>query len=84
MIELGLVMWILLGWQFVLGDDRADELVALSRDNGSVQWRQSVGYELETVTTTSQGVFVASSVNDLDGGGLIRFDAVTLDGARRW
>ena len=65
-------------------DDRPDEFVAIDRDSGSVQWRRSVGYELETVTTTSQGVFVASSVDDPDGGILIRLDAFTLDGTRQW
>jgi outer membrane protein assembly factor BamB len=64
--------------------DRADELVALSHDDGSVQWRQNVGYELETVTATPQRVFVASSVNDPDGGILIRLDAFTRDGTRQW
>lgn len=65
-------------------DDRADELVAIDRDDGSRQWRQSVGYELETVEATPQGVFAASSVNDPDGGILIRLDAFDLDGTRRW
>jgi outer membrane protein assembly factor BamB len=65
-------------------DDRADEFVALNRDDGSMQWRRSVGYELETVTTTSAGVFVASSVDDPDGGILVRLDAFALDGTRRW
>ena len=65
-------------------DDRADELVAIDRDDGSIQWRRSVGYELETVTTTLENVFVASSVNDPDGGILVRLDAFALDGTRRW
>ncbi|OAQ51340.1 hypothetical protein HTG_17535 [Natrinema mahii] len=65
-------------------DDRSDELVAIDRDGGTVRWRRTVGYELETVTTTPQGVFVASSVGDPDGGLLIRLDAVALDGTRRW
>lgn len=65
-------------------DDRADELVAIDRDDGSKQWRQSVGYELETVEATPQGVFVASSVENPDGGILIRLDAFALDGTRRW
>ncbi|GGN95818.1 PQQ-binding-like beta-propeller repeat protein [Haloarcula pellucida] len=65
-------------------DDRADELVAINRDDGPVQWRRNVGYELETVTATPDGVFVASSVNDPDGGILVRLDAFALDGTRRW
>jgi outer membrane protein assembly factor BamB len=65
-------------------DDRADEFVAIDRDTGSIQWRRSVGYELEAVTATPEGVFVASSVDDPDGGILVRLDAVALDGTRRW
>ena len=64
--------------------DQADELLAINRDDGSTQWRRSVGYELETVMATSTGVFVASSVDDPDGGILVRLDAFTLDGTRRW
>ena len=65
-------------------DDRADEFVAIDRDTGSIQWRRNVGYELEAVTATPEGVFVASSVDDPDGGLLVRLDAVALDGTRRW
>jgi len=36
------------------------------------------------VTAASQGVFGASSVDDPDGGILIRLDAFDLDGTRRW
>ncbi|SER41096.1 outer membrane protein assembly factor BamB family protein [Natrinema salaciae] len=65
-------------------DDRSDELVAIERDGGTIRWRRAVGYELETVTATSQGVFAASSVDNPDGGVLIRLDAFALDGDRRW
>ncbi|MDS0261046.1 PQQ-like beta-propeller repeat protein [Haloarcula sp. S1CR25-12] len=65
-------------------DDRPDELVAIDRDEGTVAWRRRVGAELETVTATTQAVFVASSVNDPDGGILIRLDAFALGGTRRW
>ncbi|QLG28919.1 PQQ-binding-like beta-propeller repeat protein [Halorarum halophilum] len=65
-------------------DDRPDEFVAINRNDGSIQWRRSVGYELETVTATPEGVFVASSVDDPDGGILVRLDAFALDGTRRW
>lgn len=65
-------------------DDATDELIALSRTDGTVQWQQSVGTELEAVTATPAGVFVASSVNDPDGGIFIRLDAFALDGTRRW
>lgn len=65
-------------------DDSADELVAIDRDGGTVQWRRSVGYELEAMTATPQGVFAASSVADPDGGALVRLDAFALDGTRRW
>ena len=67
-------------------DDGADEFVAINRDTGSIQWRRNVGYELETVTATAtpEGVFVASSVDDPDGGILVRLDAFALDGTRRW
>ena len=65
-------------------DDGADEFVGINRDTGSIQWRRSVGYELEAVTATPEGVFVASSVDDPDGGILVRLDAFALDGTRRW
>lgn len=65
-------------------DNRSDELVAIERDGGTIRWRRAVGYELETMTATSQGVFVASSVDNSDGGILIRLDAFALDGTRRW
>lgn len=65
-------------------DDSPDELVAIDTDGGTVQWRRTVGYELETVTATAQGVFVASSVDEPDGGILIRLDAFSHDGTRRW
>jgi len=65
-------------------DDRSDELVAIERDGGTVRWRQAVGDELETVTATSEGAFVASSVDDPGGGILIRLDSFGLDGTRRW
>ena len=65
-------------------NNRVDEFVAINRDTGSIQWRRSVGYELERVTATPEGVFVASSVDDPDGGILVRLDAVALDGTRRW
>jgi outer membrane protein assembly factor BamB len=64
--------------------DREDELVALDRNEGTRQWRRAVGYELETVTATAQGVFVASSVNNPDGGILVRLDAFDLNGTRQW
>lgn len=65
-------------------DDRSDELVAIEHDGGTIRWHRTVGYELETVAATSQGVFVASSVENPDGGILIRLDAFDLDGTRRW
>lgn len=65
-------------------DDRSDELVAIDRDGGATRWRRTVGYELERVASTADGVFVASSVNDPDGGILIRLDSFDLDGTRRW
>ncbi|ELZ16954.1 Pyrrolo-quinoline quinone [Natrinema thermotolerans DSM 11552] len=65
-------------------DDRSDELVAIERDGGTIRWRRAVGYELEAVTTTSRDVFVASSVDNPDGGILIRLDAFSLDGTRQW
>ena len=65
-------------------DERPDELVAIDRADGSIQWRRSVGYELERVTPTAAGVFVASSVVDPDGGILVRLDAFSLDGTQRW
>jgi|GEM_PF-2831718 len=65
-------------------DDRPDELVAIDTDGGTVQWRRTGGYELETVTATAEGVFVASSVDEPDGGIVIRLDAFSHDGTRRW
>ncbi|WP_436908999.1 outer membrane protein assembly factor BamB family protein [Halosimplex marinum] len=64
--------------------DSADELVALSRDNGTPRWRRPVGYELEMVDPSGAGVVAASSVNDPDGGILIRLDAFDGDGTKRW
>ncbi|PSQ41134.1 Pyrrolo-quinoline quinone, partial [Halobacteriales archaeon QS_9_68_42] len=65
-------------------DNRVDEFVAINRDTGSIEWRRSVGYELERVTATPEGVFVASSVDEPDGGLLVRLDAFALDGTRQW
>ena len=64
--------------------DGPDELVALDRDGGSIRWRRTAGYQLETVTGAADGVFVASSVEDPDGGILVRLDAFARDGTRRW
>ena len=36
------------------------------------------------MTATAEGAFVASSVDDPDGGILIRLDAFDRDGTRRW
>ena len=65
-------------------NNRVDEFVAINRDTGSIQWRRNVGYELERVTATPEGVFVASSVDEPGGGLLVRLDAFALDGTRRW
>ena len=65
-------------------DNRVDEFIGINRDTGSIQWRRNVGYELERVTATPEGVFVASSVDDPGGGLLVRLDAFALDGTRRW
>lgn len=64
--------------------DSADELVAMRREDGTIRWRQTVGYELETVTPAESGVVATSSVNDPDGGILIRLDGFDRDGTRRW
>lgn len=61
-----------------------DELVALDRNDGTVRWRQSVGFSLETITTADGRVFVGSTVDDPDGGISIRLDAVAADGTRLW
>ncbi|WP_255152340.1 PQQ-binding-like beta-propeller repeat protein [Halorarius halobius] len=65
-------------------DDEPDELVALDRADGTVRWSRSAGYELEDVAATDEAVYVASSVNDPDGGILVRVDAFGPDGDRRW
>jgi outer membrane protein assembly factor BamB len=64
--------------------DGPDELIAIDYDDGTVLWRRTVGYELEAVTATAEGVFAASSVDDPDGGILIRLDALDRDGTQRW
>ncbi|QLH80482.1 PQQ-binding-like beta-propeller repeat protein [Halosimplex pelagicum] len=64
--------------------DGPDELVALDREAGDVLWRRAVGFELEAVTATAEGVFTASEAEDPDGGILIRLDAFDADGTRRW
>ncbi|MFC6954772.1 PQQ-binding-like beta-propeller repeat protein [Halorubellus litoreus] len=64
--------------------DQPDELVALDRSDGRITWRQPVGYELDCVQPTDEAVFAASSVDDPDGGIVIRLDAFEHDGTRRW
>ncbi|WP_227134779.1 outer membrane protein assembly factor BamB family protein [Halorubellus salinus] len=64
--------------------DQADQLVALDRSDGRIRWRQPVGYELERVVPTADAVFAASSVDDPDGGIVVRLDAFEHDGTRRW
>jgi len=64
--------------------DRADELVALDREDGTERWRRATGYELETVTATTDRVFAASTVDDPDGGVVIGLDAFAPDGTREW
>lgn len=64
--------------------DEPDRLLALGRDDGERRWHRTVGAELEGIAVASDGVFVASSVNDPDGGILIRLDAFDHDGTRRW
>jgi outer membrane protein assembly factor BamB len=66
------------------GSDGANTLVALDRDDGTVRWRRSAGYEIEGVTPAPEAVYVASSVNDPDGGILVRVDRFAPDGARQW
>lgn len=66
------------------GSDGANTLVALDREDGSVRWRRSAGYEIEGVAPASEAVYVASSVNDPDGGVLVRVDRFAPDGSRRW
>ncbi len=64
--------------------DQPDRLLVLDRADGTRRWRRTVGTELEGVAPTADGVVVASSVNDPDGGILIRLDSFTHDGTRRW
>lgn len=65
-------------------NDQPDRLLALDRGDGAVRWRQSAGYEIEGVAPTEEGVYVASSVDDPDGGVLARLDRFELDGTRQW
>jgi hypothetical protein len=64
--------------------DQPDRLLVLDRADGTRRWRRTVGTELEGVAPTADGVVVASSVNDPDGGILVRLDSFTHDGTRRW
>jgi outer membrane protein assembly factor BamB len=64
--------------------DEPDRLLVLDPADGSRRWRRTVGAELEGVAPAADGVFVASSVNDPDGGILIRLDGFDRDGTRRW
>lgn len=65
-------------------NDQPDRLLALSRSDGVVRWRQSAGYEIEGVAPTGEAVYVASSVDDPAGGILVRLDRFALDGTRQW
>jgi outer membrane protein assembly factor BamB len=64
--------------------DQPGEVVALDGATGDVRWRREVGYEVERVVSAADGVYVASSVNDPDGGILVRVDGLDRDGTRRW
>mgnify|MGYP006273296249 CR=1 FL=1 len=64
--------------------DQPGEVVALDGGNGDVRWRGAAGYEIERVVPADDGVFVASSVDDPDGGILVRVDGFDRDGTRRW
>jgi outer membrane protein assembly factor BamB len=65
-------------------NDPPGEVVVLDGENGDVRWRRAAGYEVERVVTADDGVYVASSVNDPDGGILVRVDGFDPDGTRRW
>jgi outer membrane protein assembly factor BamB len=64
--------------------DEPGVVVALDGASGDVRWRREVGYEAERVVPADDGVYVASSVDDPDGGIVIRIDGYDRDGTRRW
>ena len=64
--------------------DQPGGVVALDGANGDVRWRREAGYEVERVVPADDGVYVASSVNDPDGGVIVRVDGFDRDGTRRW
>jgi outer membrane protein assembly factor BamB len=64
--------------------DRPDELVAIGREGGDIEWRRTVGRELKRVLATPEHVVTASSVSESGGGVVIRLDAFAPAGSRRW
>jgi outer membrane protein assembly factor BamB len=64
--------------------DPPGEVVVLDGATGDVRWRRTAGYEVERIVSADDGVYVASSVNDPDGGVLVRVDGFAPDGTRRW
>ncbi|MFC5369188.1 PQQ-like beta-propeller repeat protein [Salinirubrum litoreum] len=59
-------------------------VVALDGETGEERWRRTGGYEIERIVSTDETVLAVSSVDDPDGGILIRIDGFDRDGTRRW
>jgi len=77
-----------------VGDDRVyvsaersdtnDQLVVIDRESGEITARHTVAYRVGALAAADGGVFVGSTVNDSDGGTLIRLDAFGDDDSRLW
>lgn len=60
------------------------ELLALDRGTGQVRWTRTGGYMAGRVVPTDDAVYLASPVDDPDGGIVAHVDRFGLDGTKEW
>lgn len=65
-------------------DGEKEGLAALDRATGEVRWEAVSGHDVRNIATAPNAVFVASRVDDPEGGIVGRVDCFELNGTRRW